>query len=304
MLIVILFIHFYQKTFLFYKIMPPHEGQVKKEDDRYLLDMIKHFALKNKEQPENAYIDKIWKKTPGRNGLTVNIDRSYEKMKQIGFFDESFIIYDEIEPNIMLDDLPASPIYRGHPKKEMVALMINVSWGSEHIPSILETLKENGVKATFFIEGRWAQENKQLLEMIIEENHLIGNHAYNHPDMVRISQIEAKDQIERTNKIIEAITNERPMWFAPPSGSFNQSVVEIAHDLKMQTILWTVDTIDWKNPSVSVMINRVMSKIHPGATVLMHPTEPVVQGLPTLIMKIKQEGYRIGTVEQLLSETR
>lgn len=298
-----LFIYVNESLFL----LSNNNGQTEQKNSEIedeLLLMIERVAENYYEEPEDAYIDRIWKKTPGRNGRQVNVDKSYEKMKQIGIFDESLLVYDQLKPAVSLHDLQYAPIYRGHPEKEMVALMINVSWGSEYIPSILETLKEHGVKATFFVEGKWAKENKRLLEMIAEEKHLIGNHAYNHPDMAKISLNESISQIERTNKIIEAIIGEKPKWFAPPSGSFNDSVVKVADDLSMETILWTVDTIDWKNPSVSVMINRVMTNIHPGATVLMHPTEPVVQGLATMITDIKETGYRLGTVEQLLSEER
>lgn len=298
-----LFIYVNESLFLLSKNNGQTEQKNSETDDELLL-MIKRVAENYYEEPEDAYIDRIWKKTPGRNGRKVNVEKSYEKMKQIGIFDESLLVYDQFKPAVSLHDLQYAPIYRGHPEKDMVALMINVSWGSEYIPSILETLKEHGVKATFFVEGKWAKENKRLLEMIAEEKHLIGNHAYNHPDMAKISLNESISQIERTNKIIEAIVGEKPKWFAPPSGSFNDSVVKVADDLSMETILWTVDTIDWKNPSVSVMINRVMTNIHPGATVLMHPTEPVVQGLATMITDIKEAGYRLGTVEQLLSEER
>jgi len=140
--------------------------------------------------------------------------------------------------------------------------------------------------------------------MIHEQNHLIGNHAYNHPDMARMSPTEIKEQIVQTNEIIEAIIGIQPKWFAPPSGSFNDSVIQIAHELDMETVLWTVDTIDWKKPSVSVMINRVINNIHPGATILMHPTDSVAQGLTSLIEKIKQEDLEIATVEHLMSEKR
>ena len=256
------------------------------------------------EAPENAYIDRVWKKTPGRNGIKVNIEKSYENMKKDGKFDELKLVFDEIPPDISLADLPPSPIYRGHPEKEVVALLINVSWGTEYIPNILQTLNKHQVKATFFIEGKWANENKHIVEMIHEQNHLIGNHAYDHPDMAKISQEEMKRQIETTNNMIEAIVGYRPKWFAPPSGSYNDDVVKIAHELGMETILWTVDTIDWKNPSVSVMINRVMNNIHPGATILMHPTEPVSQGLDELIDRIKHENYELSTIEDLLSENR
>lgn len=277
--------------------------QAAKQSDALLEEIIER-ADTYEIAPEDAYIDKVWKKTPGRNGKKVNIEKSYDNMKSDGKFDERKLVFDEVPPQISLSDLPPSPIYRGHPEKKMVALMINVSWGTEYIPSILKTLKEHQVKATFFIEGKWAKENKAIVEMIHEQNHLIGNHAYNHPDMARISQADMIKQLEDTNDIIEAIVDYRPKWFAPPSGSFNDTVVQVAHELEMETILWTVDTIDWKNPSVSVMINRVMKNIHPGATVLMHPTEPVSQGLDQLIEQIKLENYELHTIEALLSEHR
>lgn len=270
-------------------------------------DLYKEIREKSKlynEEAEDAYIDKVWKKTPGRNGLKINIDKSYEQMKQKGEFDESLLAYDEVSPKVSLDDLPAAPIYRGHPKKDMVAFLINVSWGSEYIPDILTTLKEKNIKATFFIEGKWAKENAEYVKMISEQGHAIGNHAYNHPDMARLSNQAILEQITQTNDVIEAITEEKPKWFAPPSGSFSDHVVEIADNLNMETILWTVDTIDWKNPSTSVMINRVMGKIHPGATILMHPTSSIANGLEALIEKIEAEDYEIGTIENLLIEER
>lgn len=276
---------------------------VTKDNDK-LLEEIKASTKKYNEEPQDAYIDRVWKKTPARNGRKVNIKKSYDTMKKQGSFDASMLVFDEVKPSVSLNDLPASPIYRGHPEKEMVSLLINVSWGTEHIPGILKILKNENVKATFFIEGKWAKENKDIVKMIHEENHVIGNHAYNHPDMAKMSSSEIREQIEQTNDIIEAIIDVKPKWFAPPSGSFNDNVVNIAHDLDMETILWTVDTIDWKNPSVSVMINRVINNIHPGATILMHPTEPVAQGLAPLIQEIKQKDLSIGTIESLLNENR
>lgn len=268
-----------------------------------LLAEIKEKRKAYEREAENAYIDRVWKKTAGRAGRQVLIEKSYQRMKEKGVFDESLLEYKYIKPKISLKDLPASPIYRGHPEKKMVAFLINVSWGTEHIPGILKILKENDIQASFFIEGQWAQENKNYLQMIVEQKHVIGNHAYNHPNMANLNENEIKEQIEKTNEILEAIIKEQPRWFAPPSGSFNEKVVQMADEAKMETILWTVDTIDWKNPSVSVMINRVINNIHPGATILMHPTLAVVNGLETLIEEIETEGYKIDTIEQLLDES-
>lgn len=274
----------------------------KKQPD--LKATIEALAEEYKIAPVDAYIDSVWKKTAGRNGRKVNIDKSYKKMKKANKFDEHLLVFDEIPPEVSLTDLAVAPIFRGNPHKDMVALLINVSWGTEHIPEILQALDKQQVKATFFIEGKWAKENIESVKMIHEQNHLIGNHAYNHPDMANLSKLEMQEQIDKTNDIIEAIIGERPKWFAPPSGSFNQEVVQVAADLQMETILWTVDTIDWKKPSVSVMINRVMTKVHPGATILMHPTDPVAQGLEELIKEIKSKNLDLGTIEVLLDEQR
>src|SRR5699024_2901670 len=136
---------------------------------------------------------------PGRNGQRVLISESYKKMNKKGIFDESLLVYEEVPPKVTLMDLPPAPIYRGHPDKEMVSLLINVSWGTEHIPTILNTLKENNVKATFFIEGKWALEQKDYVQMIHEQGHLIGSHAYNHPDMATLNEEEINKKIQDTN---------------------------------------------------------------------------------------------------------
>ncbi|NBJ68349.1 MULTISPECIES: polysaccharide deacetylase family protein [Clostridia] len=266
---------------------------------------IKQKAKEYEEPAQNAYIDKVWKKTPGRNGLKVNVEKSYVKMKQEdGTFTESKLVFDQIAPKIDLKDLPAAPIYRGHPEKKMVALLINVSWGEEYIPEMLSILKDNRVKASFFIEGKWAKNNAELVKMIAEQGHLIGNHAYNHPDMARLSNQSMVDQIVQTNDILKAITGSMPKWFAPPSGSYNNHVVEVSHHLNMETVLWTVDTIDWKNPSVSVMLNRVNNQLHPGATILMHPTAATERGLEELITSIKEKKYKLNTIEKLMEPKR
>lgn len=272
------------------------------KDNQKLLQEIKERADQLSRSPDNAYIDKVWKKTPGRYGATVNIEESYENMKKQGTFKRKLLVYDYIKPNVLLEDVDPSPIFRGHPEKEAVALMINVSWGTEYIPSILDILAKEEVKATFFIDGSWAKENAEYLEMIYDEGHLIGNHAYSHPNMRNLSQAEIKQEITQTEDIIEAITDERTKWFAPPSGSFNQSVVDIADKEGMETILWTVDTIDWKEPSVDEMLERVSSKVHPGALILMHPTKPVSKGLGDMIQDIKGKKLEIMTVEELLDE--
>ena len=275
---------------------------VKKHDDLY--GEIEKKANLYEKAPQDAKIDKVWKAMPGLNGKKVNLEKSYNNMKKDGHFNEKKLIFDEISPTVHLEDLPASPVYRGHPDKKMVSFIINVAWGNEYIPDMLETLEKNNVRATFFLEGRWVKENPSIAKMIFDAGHELGNHSYTHPDMKTLGSNAVRDQLIKTNDVIDATTGVKPTWFGPPSGSYRQEVVEIAKELNMGTIMWSVDTIDWQRPEPHVIVNRVTEKVHPGALILMHPTEPTAKALETLIISIKEKDLEIDTVSSLLSEER
>ncbi|MEK3886192.1 polysaccharide deacetylase family protein [Bacillus sp. FSL K6-3431] len=265
---------------------------------------IKTYSEQHKIEPVDAKVDSVWKAIPGYNGLEVNLKASYKKMKASGEFDIKKVVYRQISPTVHLKDLEPQPIYRGNPQKPMVSLLINVAWGNEYIPTILKTLNDHQVKATFFFDGSWVKKNPDLALMIDKEGHEIGNHAYSHPDLQRRSKADTLEEIKKTSDIIEATLGKKTKWFAPPSGSFNQTTIQVAHDLNMKTILWTVDTVDWKKPETSEMVRRVVSKVENGSMVLMHPTKPVAEGLDAMISDIKEKGLQLGTVSDLMSEKR
>ena len=269
-----------------------------------LLDVIQAYATKNNTEPIDAKLDRVWKAIPGYNGLTINVEESHLAMWESSNFDAKKLVYKEVPPKIHLTDLPPSPIYRGNPEKPMVTLLINVAWGNEFIPQILKTLDEHEVKATFFFDGSWVKKNPDLAKKIYDKNHEIGNHAYSHPDLKHKSPKETEIELTKTNDVIEETLGIKPVWFAPPSGSFNQETITVARNLNMLTILWTVDTVDWKNPSTSEMVNRVTSQVENGTMILMHPTRPTAEGLDNMIRDIQEKGYVIGTVSELMSEER
>lgn len=254
--------------------------------------------------PSNAIVDRVWKAIPGYNGLKVDITASYKNMKSKGVFDDKKLVFIQTKPKVQLRDLPPSPIYKGHPEKPMVTFIINVAWGNEYLPEILATLKKHNISTSFFLEGNWVKKNPELAKMIVSAGHEVGNHSYSHPDMKRLTAAQAREQINKTNEIIEAATGEKCKWFGPPSGSFRDETIIVADELKIKTVLWTVDTVDWKRPAPEVLINRVMTKIEKGSMVLMHPTESTAKSLNQLITLIEQKNLKIGTVSELLSEER
>jgi peptidoglycan-N-acetylglucosamine deacetylase len=122
--------------------------------------------------------------------------------------------------------------------------------------------------------------------------------------MSKLTAAKAREQMNKTNEIIEAATGEKCVWFAPPSGSYRDETVKLANELNMKTVMWTVDTVDWRKPSPDVLINRVMSKIDNGSMVLMHPTESTAKSLDRLITLIEKKNLHIGTVSELMNEER
>lgn len=253
---------------------------------------------------EDAKIDKVWKAIPGYNGREIDIEASYKKMKKERKFDEKKLVFKQVTPKISLKDLEPAPIFRGNSQKKMIALTVNVAWGNEYLPSMIKTLKKTHAEATFFLEGRWTKNNPSLARMIVEEGYEVGNHSYSHPDMSKLSQLENQEELEKTNSVIEAVTKQKVKWFAPPSGSWNDSVVKLAKEMDMETILWTADTIDWQKPSPSTIVQRVVRKAENGAIVLMHPTESTAEALETIIEELQATGYEVVDISTLLDEIR
>ncbi|MDR9854592.1 polysaccharide deacetylase family protein [Paenibacillus sp. VCA1] len=255
-------------------------------------------------QPVDAVVDRVWKAIPGYNGLEIDVDATYKQAKAAGSSAPIAYVYRQIPPKVSLDDLGAQPIYRGNPNKPMVGLMINVAWGNEFIVPMLDILDEEKVKATFFFDGSWLKKNPDLAKEIQKRGHELENHAYTHPNMSQLSEYRATMEISKTQKLLKESLGVDNKWFAPPSGDFNQQTVRIAASLGLKTVLWTVDTVDWMNPSPESIVNKISRKVEAGSLILMHPTSSSSQSLRGMIRVIKNKGLMPGTVSQTLSPER
>ncbi len=273
--------------------------------EQNIIRQIKKEAPKHHIAPINARIDRVWKAIPGLNGREVNLDETIRRtLKQK---DKQSIqwVYREIPPKIQLKDLGDEPVYRGNDKKPAAALMVNVAWGTEYIPEILEILKTEQIKATFFLDGSWLKKNPEAARQIVREEHEIGNHAYSHPLMSQISTVQMEKEIGITQTLIEKNLQVKSKWFAPPAGDFDSRVIKMASQYHMNTILWTLDTVDWKKSvSPEMMIHKVKKEVAPGTLLLTHPTDRTVKALPQIIRSGKDKGLKWMTVSHLLSPER
>ena len=192
------------------------------------------------------------------------------------------------------------PIFHGNISEPKVAFACNVFWGEEFLPDMLQTLSNQNTHITFFIGGSWAKKYPELLADIANKGHELGNHTYSHPHPNTISKEKNKEQIVKTEDLVKEITGTKTTLYAPPYGEYNDTVLTAADELGYTTIMWTIDTIDWKRPPADIIKNRVIKKLHNGAIILMHPTEPTAKALPELISEIKKAGYTITTVSDIL----
>jgi len=201
----------------------------------------------------------------------------------------------------MSDTSEYAPIYRGNTEKKQVSLMFNVYWGTEYIDGILEVLKENNIKATFFIGGTWAEKNDDMLKKIYDDGNEIANHGYFHIDHKKVGYSKNQEEILVTERLIESITGYRTNLFAPPLGSFSATTLKAAFDLGYKTIMWSKDTIDWRDKDENLCFARATKDLKNGDLVLMHPTEQTLAALPRILKFYSDNGFSEVTVSQNIS---
>ena len=185
-------------------------------------------------------------------------------------------------------------IRSGLPNSNQLVFCCNVDWGEEVIPDMLKILKENNVKVTFFVSGRWAENNPDLLKEMFQAGHEIQSHGYSHKLCTQNSVETTKEEILKTEAVIMDILGVKTNVFAPPSGDYDETTVDLCRSMGYEMALWSADTIDWREGSTAEVIkDRILKKQLNGAIVLMHPKEETVKALPDLIKEIKDKKIEI-----------
>lgn len=191
-------------------------------------------------------------------------------------------------------------------QEKVVALTFDHSWGNKFTPSILDTLKTHDIKATFFIMGPWALKYPDVAKRIAADGHEVGSHGHKHENYGDRTQEWVKSDLMKAHaEIKEATGGIEATLMRPPNGSYSKESLKTVEDLGYKSIIWNIDSLDWKNPGRDVVIERVMKRLKPGGIILMHASDTPLQtaeALPILLDKIKEEGYKIVTVGELLTQ--
>ena len=192
-------------------------------------------------------------------------------------------------------------IYAGNQQSNKVSLMINVYWGDEHLESILNTLKEYDLKTTFFVGGTWVNSNPTLAKKILTDGHEIGNHGMTHQDHSKLDFDQNYKQIQSCHSVVNSHLNYEMKLFAPPSGYYNKNTITAANNLGYKTIMWSKDTIDWRDKDSELCFTRATKNAKSGELILMHPTEHTLKALPNIIKHYKDNNFILTSVSDNLA---
>lgn len=191
--------------------------------------------------------------------------------------------------------------YSGNREGNNVSLMFNVYGGADYLPSILDSLDAFGVKATFFVGGCWADDHTETIRGIVSRGHELGNHGYFHKDQDKLSLAANKEEISRCGALVKALTGADMCLFAPPSGAYSENTVNAAEALGYKVIMWSKDTIDWRDHDSTLIYARATENIEAGDLVLMHPTKETAQALPSILASYKEKGLMQSVVSQTIA---
>ncbi len=192
------------------------------------------------------------------------------------------------------------PIYKGNGLNSSVSLMVNVYWGEEFLPDKLDTFDKYEVKTTFFVGGSWVAKNDAMLKEILSRGHEIANHGYLHKDQDKLDMEANLREISMCHNIVEKTIGYKMNLFAPPSGAFSADTLKAANNLGYQTIMWSKDTIDWRDKNTELIFERATKKIAYGDLVLMHPTKCTAEALPKILEFYKQKGIKADKVSNVI----
>ncbi|MEH1820186.1 MAG: polysaccharide deacetylase family protein [Nostoc sp.] len=198
-------------------------------------------------------------------------------------------------------------VYQGKLKanEKVIALTFDDGPGPKNTAQILEILKKNDIKATFFMIGEMVKYFPQVAKQVAADGHVIGNHTWHHWYR-RMDVATAASEIDRTAEIIYKTTGEKTTLFRPPGGFLNNGLVKYAENEKYAVMMWSEESGDAerRSPQVPMLIKNVLKYAKPGAIVLMHDgggnRSKSVKALPEIIAGLKSQGYRFVTIPQLL----
>lgn len=190
--------------------------------------------------------------------------------------------------------------------ENVIYLTFDCGFENGNTEAILDALKKHNATATFFVVGHYLETAPELVKRMVDEGHIVANHTYHHPDMSKISDAAAfQKEMDAVSALYKEITGqEMAMYYRPPQGKYSIQNLQMAKELGYATFFWSLAYVDWNQdsqPSHEEAYEKLTSRVHPGAIVLLHNTSKtngeIMDGILT---KWEEMGYTFGSLEDLV----
>lgn len=208
--------------------------------------------------------------------------------------------------NATMDELKQYDAYYAEDTEEKVLyLTFDAGYENGNTAPILDALKKHNVHATFFVVGNFISTSPDLVKRMVAEGHTVGNHTYHHPDMSKISSMDAFSKEMSELETLYEQTTGKPItkFYRPPQGKYSVNNLQMAKELGYKTFFWSLAYVDWyqdNQPTKEEAYKKLLGRIHPGAIVLLHSTSKTnADIMDELLTKWEEMGYTFKTLDQI-----
>lgn len=212
--------------------------------------------------------------------------------------------------NVTADELKKyNAWYVGDKNKKIIYLTFDCGYENGNTEPILDALKKHNAKATFFVVGHFLESAPDIVKRMEEEGHAVGNHTYHHPDMSSISDLASfQKEIDDVASLYQSITGKEMIkYYRPPQGKYSTENLKMAKELGYNTFFWSLAYVDWNvdnQPTKEEAFDKLLTRIHPGAIVLLHSTSKTNEEiLDELLTKWEEMGYTFAPLSELIAES-
>lgn len=189
--------------------------------------------------------------------------------------------------------------------KKLVALTYDDGPDPKITPKLLELLKQKNVPATFYVLGQRVEEYPGITKQLHEAGHEVVNHTFTHKQLTRLDEAAVRSELSRTNDLITAITGIPVTHMRPPYGARNARVDAVIRDLGMKSVLWDIDTEDWRKRSAAQMTANILRNTSDGSIILFHDRyQSSLDATAAVIDTLRERGYTFVTVGQMLAQPK
>ncbi len=255
--------------------------------------------------PRNAYLDRsTGGVVPAVEGRRLDVAATVARSLQAAPGEAVPFVFFPVPPTVTLADFPQAPVFHADPAKKAVAIILNIAWGDEHLDLICRLVEEAGGRLTICPVGSWLEGSEARAAWLKEaaaRGHEIGNHGYYNRPMTYTDPQQVRDEIRAAADLIEKACGRRPVIFAPPMGERSGTMLKAAAEEGCRTVIWSLDTVDWRLEGVEVIARRVVSRVRAGDIILCHPTPQTGPAMERFLPVLAEKGLRIVTVSELLS---